>query len=563
MGHDPMDSRRLTGPNIFLPGPGAVLECPVDDPGASELIGAWERAVGAIWSDLGWPPPLSAVRRYSGFATLAATAPEDALYTACEANETAWARAVSEHGGEPPKHHPMTDLVAMFADERSPHRVAIAAAAARHGVRFLADDELASVGSGRGCKVWPVHALPDPAAVDWSEVSDIPVALITGTNGKTTTVRMLSAIAAKAGLRSGNTSTDGVQLDGETILTGDYTGGEGARVLLRDRSVDMAFLEVARGGMLRRGLPVETADVAYVANVGTDHLGEYGIDTLDQLASVKLLVAKAVAGAGILVLNADDPRLAPTLSGERSAAICVDPSEMPEGGAFVRHRGRLGSVNDGQFNAWLEAADVPATIGGAAVHNVYNALGAMAVASHLGIERRAVAEGLSAFRSDAATNPGRCNFFELGGLRAVVDYAHNPEGLDLLLRMAARLEPRRTLVIIGQAGDRNDASIDALADACAAHGPDFVIVKQMDRYGRGRDAAEVTRRLADRLRAGGVAEDRLAICPDEISAVHAALAWGRSGDLLVLLSHAERAAVLKLVQELQASGWQPGTALPE
>lgn len=558
---EPSGSRRLTGPNLFLPGFGVVLEAPVDDSSAAAVVSAWQRAVRELWDELAWPVPGTEVHRYPGFATLAASAPEDALYAACEANETAWAMAVSAQGLTPAEHRSLPQLREMSEIERSPRRLEIAAAAAQHGVRFLADDELLSVGSGRGCRVWPVHALPDPSTIDWEHVHDIPVALITGTNGKTTTVRMLAAIAAAAGHTAGNTSTDGVQLGGDTIMEGDYTGGEGARALLRDARVDIAFLEVARGGMLRRGLPVETADAAYVTNIGTDHLGEYGIDTLDRLAKVKLLVAKATATAGTLVLNGDDPRLASALSTDRSVAVFVDPQELPAQG-FVRHRGRLGPVTEGRFVSWLEQADVPATLGGAALHNVYNALGAMAVAAELGIERGAVVEGLSGFASDPHTNPGRCNLFNLSGLRAIVDYAHNPEGLEAILRTVEALRPKRTLVVIGQAGDRDDASIDALADTCAAHEPDFVIVKTMEKYSRGRDASEVSRRIHQRLREGGLPDERLALAPDELAAVHEALKWGREGDLLLLLSQTDRDAVLELLEHLRATTWQPGTALP-
>ncbi len=558
---EPSGSRRLTGPNLFLSGFGVVLEAPVDDSSAATFISAWQDAVREVWEALAWPAPETEVHRYPGFATLAASVPEDALYTACEANETAWAMAVAGCGLTAPEHRALTDLRDMSAAERSPRRLQIAAAAEQHGVRFFADDELLSIGSGRGCKVWPVHALPDPSTIAWQDVYDVPVALITGTNGKTTTVRMLSAIAAAAGLTAGNTSTDGVQLGGETILEGDYTGGEGARALLRDARVDVAFLEVARGGMLRRGLPVESADAAYVTNIGTDHLGEYGIDTLDRLAQVKLLVAKATAAAGSLVVNGDDSRLAPALSAERSVAVLVDPQELPADG-FVRHRGRLGPVTDGRFVGWLEQADIPAALGGAAVHNVYNALGAMAVAAQLGIERGAVVEGLSDFASDPLTNPGRCNLFNLGGLRAIVDYAHNPEGLEVILRTVDALGPSRKLVVMGQAGDRDNDSIDALTDTCVAHRPDFVVVKTMEKYGRGRDATEVAERILGRLRTGGLAEDQLAAAPDELAAVHVALEWGREGDMLLLLSQADRGAILELLENLRATDWQPGTALP-
>jgi len=407
-----------------------------------------------------------------------------------------------------------------------------------------------------------VDALPEPDNIPWDEVHDILVALITGTNGKTTTVRMLSAIAAAAGLTAGNTSADGVQLGGETILEGDYTGGEGARALLQVRRVDIAFLEVARGGMLRRGLPIENPDVAYVGNVGTDHLGEYSIDSLESLAEVKLLVAAAVAEKGHLVVNADDARLAPALAAPGTVAIRVDPDDAPDGACFARKRGRLGPLQERGVAPWLEQADVPATVGGAAVHNVYNALGAMAIATTLGIDRKSVVDGLSGFTSDARTNPGRCNVYSFAGLRAVIDYARNPEGLELVLRMVAAMRPERSLVVIGQAGDREDSAVDALADICASHAPDRVIVKTMHKYGRGRDAAEVARRIFARLQDAGMSAASLALVDDEMTAVREALLWGQAGDVLLRLSHTSRGGVIEFLDSLESVNWQPGTPLP-
>jgi UDP-N-acetylmuramyl tripeptide synthase len=562
MDRAPSNSRRLTGPNLFLPGFGVVLEAPMDDREAEPLIAAWEQTVRATWQELDWTRPDTAVCRYEGFATLAASAPEDALYTACEANETAWARALVQVGGTTAEHHTVYDLGKMSAAERSPRRRGIAALAAQQGVRCFADDEFLSVGSGAGSKTWPVDGLPDPSKIAWSEVRDIPVALVTGTNGKTTTVRMLAAIAAAARMTAGNTSTDGVQLGGETILEGDYTGGEGARALLRDRRVEVAFLEVARGGMLRRGLPVERADVAYVANIGTDHLGEYGIDTLERLADVKMVVAKAVDESGTLVANGDDRYLTPAFERPGTVAVRVDPAQLDDGPAFVRHHGRLGLVRGGRMAPWVEQADIPALLGGAAVHNVYNALGAMAVATGLGLSRHAVVEGLSGFASDPETNPGRCNVFDLGGARAIVDYAHNPEGLELVLGMVDALSAKRSLIVMGQAGDRADESLDALADVCAAHRPDRVIVKTMDKYGRGRDPAEVAARLLHRLEGQGMGADALSAAPDEMSAMRAALEWCQDGDTLLLLSHAARTDVLDLLTELSDTAWRPGSPLP-
>ena len=550
------NSRRLTGPSLFLDGPGAAIDISGDDDVALAAE-AWTQAVRKLLDQLGWTESVTVVVPYDGGATLVFSAPEDALYTACEVNEAAWEAATGDGTVEPTTIEALRQAI---EEERDPRRVALADAAAQHGVRFLADDEQLSLGSGRGCQVWPVSDLPGVDAVDWSSISDIPVALITGTNGKTTTARMLSAIASAAGLTAGNTSTDGVQIAGEMILEGDYTGGEGARAVLQNQRVEIAFLENARGGMLRRGLPIERAEAALVTNVGTDHLGEYGIDTLEDLARVKLLVAKAVRETGTLVVNADDPQLASASANCKVAFSLQDDAPPP---AFVRRRGRLGKLTEDGFVPWLEVADIPATLGGAALHNAANALGAMAVADAVGISRQAIVEGLSSFGADAASNPGRANLFDLSGMRAFVDFAHNPEGLTAVLDMAARMGAERTLMLTGQAGDRDDASIRKLAAVAAQHNPDRIIVKDMAAYLRGRREGEVVELIVDALKTAGYDGDRIGTATDEMTAVRQALEWGRPGDVLLLLVLSERASVLKLLQLMDQAGWRPGDPLPD
>ncbi len=554
------NSRRLTGPSLFLEGPGVAIDIQGDGD-LAQAAEAWKKAARDLLDRLGWSDSELVVWPYEGGATLVFSAPEDALYAGCEVNEAAWEAAAEKIA--------VTDEIAeqlksAIAAEQDPKRRALAQAADQHRVRFLADDERLSLGSGAGCQVWPLGSLPNPDEVDWERIHDVPVALITGTNGKTTTARMLSRIAIAAGLTPGNTSTDGVQIGGKTILEGDYTGGEGARAVLQNNQVDIAFLENARGGMLRRGLAIERAEAAYVTNIGTDHLGEYGINDLVGLAKVKLLVAKAVAAQGTFVVNVDDPYLAAargketlfvSLAGEGSPAVGLSRG-------FIRKFGRLGEMTECGFVPWIEAAEIPATLGGAAEHNIANALGAMAIADALGLPLRAIVDGLAAFSSDPFSNPGRANLFDFGGLRAVLDFAHNPEGIEAALIMAAKLRPKRVLMLLGQAGDRDDESVAELCRVCANHNPDRVIVKDMPRHQRGRAPGEMVDLIVRELSNAGLPESRIATAKNEMAAVRQALAWGRPGDLLLLLVLSERTTVLDRLVELQSTGWHPGQELP-
>ncbi len=338
-------SRRLTGSNLYFDAPGAVLETrgiDVDD----ALIADWHARVARGRGQLGWDEaalalhaarrPFASIvaRRHRGGAALAIAAPVDQLYTATELNE--WALAASlcardpvrggsieaalvqaaEDAVAPPALPPVIGEAAALArllrlsalEARPPLRAAIDRATA-NGLGYLLDDEGVSFGESCGHATYRVGALPRFEDVPWEALHNVPVALVTGSNGKTTTVRLLAACARAQGWRTAYNCTDGVFLDGEQLASGDFSGPMGACAVLREPRAHAAIIEAARGGILRRGLAASRADTAVVTNVSPDHLGGYGIDDLDGMAAVKLVVAHAVGPGGLVVLNADDPTL--------------------------------------------------------------------------------------------------------------------------------------------------------------------------------------------------------------------------------------------------------------
>jgi cyanophycin synthetase len=568
------DSRRLTGPSLLLDRPGAILDVRLEDSARSRAIPAWREAARRLLDAVGWAGETLSARAFGGGASLALTAPVDALYAATELNEAAWEIAWAQVSGGPP-----TDagsVVARLRDavaaERNPALVALREAARARDVTFLAGEDLVSVGSGAGAMVWPASSLPDPSAVDWARVRDVPVALVTGSNGKTTVVRLLAAILSETGLAAGITSTDGVSVHGVPIAEGDYSGPSGARMLLRRPEVEAAVLETARGGLLRRGLSVDRAAVAVVTNVADDHLGEFGIQDLGELADVKLLVARAVRPGGAVVLNADDALLR-----ERATAVTapivwfsLEPGR-PEVARHLAAGGRAALCEDGHLVLAegkacvpvVGASEMPTALGGAARHNVANALAALGAAAAMGVAPDAIARALRRFGRAADDNLGRANMVELGGVRLVIDYAHNPHGMAALTRMAAALPGRRRLVLIGQAGDRSDDAVRELARAALALGPDRVVLKEMERYLRGRRPGEITAIMADELARLGVPDSAVSRADTELAAVRDALAWARPGDLLLLTVHQDRPLVLALIERLRAIGWRAGEAVPE
>jgi cyanophycin synthetase len=554
---------------------GAVVD--VTLPGSraegDRIVAAWRAQARRILDALGWGTEELHELRFPGGASLAFTAPADVLYAATEINEWAWDAALSVLSGlaAPPIEPALATLSARIARERNPRLLAIRDAARRHGTQLFVDNQVVSAGEGTGSIAWPVGRLPDPEQVPWERVHDVPVALVTGSNGKTTTVRLLAAILAAAGRVTGYTCTDGVFAAGEALARGDYAGPEGARMLLRDSRVETAVLETARGGLLRRGLAVERAEVAIVTNVAEDHFGEFGVYDLAALADAKLVVARAVGTSGGLVLNADDlslveaaPRLAAPIvwfAFDRGNRVVV--RHLAAGGdACVVERDAFVVLRGGREETVAAVAAAPITFGGGARHNVANALAAIAAAAVLKVPGETIGRGLIGFQGSAVDNPGRANLYEVGGVRVVVDFAHNPPGMAALADIAAALPARRRLVAIGQAGDRDDDAIRELARAAFALRPDHVIVKEMEKYRRGRAPGEVPRLLGGELRRLGLPDSAVSNAPDDLGALHQALGWAREGDLLLLTVHVDQQAALGLLERIRREGWEPGRPLP-
>jgi cyanophycin synthetase len=562
-----LDSRRLTGPNLFLDRAGAVLEVSLAPDEAEAVVAAWKENVRSMLEAVGWEGEEVAARCFRGGASLAISAPIDSLYPATEVNEWAWAAAEAALTGGTPRDlaEAAERLRAMIAADANPPLLALRDAAAGHGVSFLWDDDLASVGLGTGSSTWPADALPAPASIDWSAVHDIPVLLVTGTNGKTTTVRLLGSIAAAAGKVAGITSTDHIEVGGEIVDRGDYSGPGGARTLLRDRRVEIAILETARGGMLRRGLAVTGAEAALVTNIAADHLGELGIMDVPALAEAKLVIARAVRPGGRIVLNADDPELV-AAAGRVGVPVtwfsldAANPQVLAAGGdvCFLED-GALVLARGGERTAVVRAEEIPVTLGGAARHNVANALGAIGLAAAAGLPVEAIAAGLRSLTS----NVGRAMSMELGGIHLLIDYAHNPHGMTALVDLARSLRGERRLLVLGQAGDRDDEAIRELARTAWRLHPDRIVVKELPEMLRGREPGEVPAVLRDELLCLGAAPESIAMAGTELEAIREALAWARPGDLLILLSHTQRDEVLALLDRLRKAGWRTGETLPE
>ena len=569
-----------------------MLETDVRD---ADTLHAWERRVRLARRELRWPEAPERVVIHLTGASLALAAPVDQLYAATEVNEWALAASIAEHDPartesliaalaleqpeetEPPVLEEAGALLRLrrrAAREANPRLRALVEGAARRGLPWLGDDEVLTLGAGAGSHSWPLSELPDPPMVNWPALRAIPTALVTGTNGKTTVVRLLAACARAAGHASGYSCTDGVFVDGLALGTGDYSGPAGARRVLRDARVEAAVLETARGGILRRGLAVARANVAVITSITADHFGEFGVHDLDALVDVKLAVARAIDRNGVLVVNADDPvlvRAAPS-AGKPIGWFAQDAdhpllaAHRNSGGATagVRH-GRLLLTWQGREHDLGAIAAMPLAAGGHSHFNVANLASAAIGAAGLGILPATIAAVFGRFGEDPADNAGRLMRYELGGLNLIVDFAHNPAALSGLADFAQHLRAGgRLALLLGQAGNREDSDIDRLAAVAASTRPDLVVVKELTGYLRGRDRGEVPALLRRALARAGVAEGTIADAPDEDAAVRLALAWARAGDVLVLPLHSRegRSHALALLERLRREGWTAGQPLP-
>ncbi|MHB1629125.1 MAG: cyanophycin synthetase [Bacilli bacterium] len=388
--------------------------------------------------------------------------------------------------------------------------------------------------------------------------SRVPIISVTGTNGKTTTTRMIRHILRSCGYVVGMTSTEGVYVGDDRVLAGDTAGPSSAQLILSDQNVDIAVLETARGGIMRAGLAYEQADVGVITNVALDHIGQEGRQTLEDIVKVKALVAECVLPqTGLAVLSADDPELVKLAGRLKSRVALVSVSDHNP--AVTRHLARGGRalfVRDGWI---IEAAgslewklvrveELPITLNGAAFFHVANALCAVAAARHLGITRQRCVDALTQFRSDLH-NPGRINLFRLASGRHVIsDYGHNPDGLKAVGEMVAKLTSRPAPAVIGFPGDRDNAVLEAAARVAVKYFAPLYVKE--DRDTRGRKRGEVAQILVDAI-AKASPHTQVHVLLDECEALEAAIR-AHAHEPLIIMFHEEGEAVKKMLEGMGA-----------
>lgn len=566
------DSRRLTGPNLYAARPGAVAQVTLgsnDD--ATGIVTRWRAAAVEAAEVLGWGSPGLHVRHFEGpegirGVALMIEAGLDQLFTATEVNEWALSRAgLRPEDAEDPLPASLEVVRNNSAEER--HRfgplAALIDAATAAGCPWMVDDERVTLGWGPGaCSFEPARA-PAPSTVDWDRFHAVPAVAITGTNGKTTSARLVAAMARAAGITGvGATSTDGIYVDGRLVDAGDWAGAGGTRELLRRPDVNFAVLETARGGLLRRGMGVFSCDAALITNIERDHLGDYGVFDLETMARAKGSITRAVRAAGRVVLCADSAPLVAWARGQAFSSAVVWYSVDAEHPVLAAHRaagGETWGVESGRVvrrvgeasTPVVDVADIVIGLGGAARYNIANALGASALAHGVGIGDEAIAAALTTFGASPADNPARMQIWEVprgdrGSTRAtplVIDFAHNVAGIEAVGQLLGARR-RDAVICFGMAGDRGDAELEELGAALRRLEARAVVVREQPRYLRGRAMGEIPALL---MRGGmpNHTDGDEDVAGSEVESLERAVAVAGDDGIVVLLVHVERDEVAR------------------
>ncbi|MHB8064028.1 MAG: cyanophycin synthetase [Ruminiclostridium sp.] len=394
------------------------------------------------------------------------------------------------------------------------------------------------------CEGEPIDVAEDILNMMYPDDSSysIPIVAITGTNGKTTTTRLIRHTLSIMGLNVGMTSTSGIYVGNECIQKGDATGPVSAGLILSNKTVDAAVLETARGGIVRKGLGYEIADVGVLVNISDDHLGIDGINTLEELANTKALVIEAIKPDGYAVLNADDSMTPYMLNRVRSNVImfsriitnslfkkhCKNPDNIA---VFVKDS-FVWVLKDSKKIPLIGLEDIPITFGGLVECNIENSLAAIAALIGLDIPLEIIKKGISSFQPDVMLNPGRFNIFDMGSFKVMIDYSHNIAGYSAVVKFIQRVKAKRLVGIVGMPGDRLDSNIKDVGELCAKSFEKIYIKEDIDL--RGRKTREVAELLEASIINSGAKRENVEIILSETEALEKAMLDARPGDMIAL-----------------------------
>lgn len=392
----------------------------------------------------------------------------------------------------------------------------------------------------------------------------IPIISVTGTNGKTTTVRMINHILKRMNKCIGTTTTDGVFINDKCIRKGDNTGPISAETILMDQDVEYAVFETARGGIINKGLGYDIADVGIITNIQEDHLGIDGVYTLEDLAHVKSLVVEAVKDSGYAILNADDENCINLLDRVKSKVILF--SIKKDNNHVLKHTesGGIAFYYDGEYivlehkgeeQKIIKVKDIPATLGGILEYNIFNALGAVSATFAAGISISNIKAGISTFKSNFEDNPGRFNIYDINGVKIIIDYGHNIDGYISVLSSLKKLKKNRLIGVIGVPGDRSDTSTIRIGEICG-NTFDKIYIKE-DKDKRGRKNGEIAEILKEGCLKGGASRSSITIELIEERAFEMAIKAAEREDIIIVF-YEEHEPLLNVIEKMEAPIYKTG-----
>ena len=552
-------SRRLVGPNLFFKETGTVLDIPLTED-RERLTELFYQEAKRILPELGWVDIKITHKFFNNGVRYAMIAPVDITMPACDVIDFIWAsvREYVERGEFKSLDEAKSTLIAVIKEDENLTYRKLYELAKSKGFNAFRDKDKAFIGSGTGCYEFDLVD-GNLENIEWDKVYDIPAVIVTGTNGKTTTVRLTDYICRVAGKLTGYTSTDWVKVDDELIDEGDYSGPAGHQFVLTNKKVEIALLESARGGLLKRGLIETFVDAAAVTNVSADHLGEDGIETVAELAEAKSIVFETMEQNSHAVINLDNSYMKEKFGSLTCSKIIVtqNPDEhdmdyylAKADYACIVENGRFIWIDNGQKTILLDIKDAPITVKGYAKHNIENAMVAIALSFKLGIDLLAIAQALKSYKNDTKVNPGRANIFEWDNKVAVLDYAHNEAGMEALLSMMqAYNKGGKTYLMVGTTGDRKYL-IPAINDVILKYNVDFIVLKETEKYLRGAEAMELPLSIRKDLSDKGYDVSNTVISHSELEGVKYILDKLEDNDVAILCCQAEIEEVANYLEKL-------------
>lgn len=557
-------STRLFGANSFFDISGAVIDVHVKDH-KDELVKLYLSEIDRVLPALGWEADYkSGYKTYSQGIRFAISAPFDLLWPATDLVEYIWlsVRHKLELGEflslDEAKSH-MLPLINKYQ-----HLVyrKVYAEAKRRSLNVFENGSKIAIGSGKYAYIVDLDKLVYDD-IPWSEIKEIPAVMVTGTNGKTTTVRLTRFICKSAGKVVGYCSSDWIMVGDDVIETGDLSGPSGNQGVMMNLSVEVAVLEVARGGLLRRGVLTNFVRGATVTNVSEDHLGEDGVDTVEELSDAKALVYKAVAPGGYSIVNLDNSLMRKQSEKLSTRKICITKDiNNPEYTSYLRDAAYICHTRDNAFY-WRDSsgadkliatfADTPITVNGYALHNVENAMHAIALSFSLGNSIEQIGIALKQYENTPENNQGRANVFRYKGATIIVDFAHNIAGVEAMMHLARAYlkDDGRLGIVFGNTGNRMYLN-DGITDAIAKGKPSMVVIKELVTYLRGTEPGQLVTQMRNMLISKGIKPKDICLADNEFAALDIVLDFVKSGDVFLFVAHestAEVIAKLKAVED--------------